>query len=71
MLVNTLNVNLRINFVKQLRIKMSESFDVAMTLLLQHKITSLLSDKYKITSNTTLPHYQVTKYKITSLLRDK
>ena len=38
-----------------------------MTSLLQHKITSLLSDKYKITSNTTLPHYQVTKHKITSL----
>ena len=71
-----LNLNLRINFVKQLRIKISEksltqSFDVAMTSLVQHKITSLLSDKYEITSNTTLPYYQVTKYKITSLLRDK
>lgn len=45
-----LNVNLRINFVQQLRIKISEksltqSFDVAMTSLLQHKITSLSSDK--------------------------
>lgn len=45
-----LNLNLRINFVKQLRIKISEkrltqSFDVAMTSLLQHKITLLSSDK--------------------------
>lgn len=45
-----LNVNLRINFVQQLRIKISEksltqSFDVAMTSLLQHKITSLSGDK--------------------------
>ena len=46
---------------------LTQSVDVAMTSLLQHKITSLLSDKYKITSNTILPHYQVTKHKITSL----